>query len=191
MAKALPKKPPKREDAVKADRQHSFDEPDLEVTSGVVDKPIKAILYGAGGVGKTTLASLLSKNGLRVRFVDVEESSDFVDAERVHPRDWFELRGYLRGNSILEADVVVLDSLTRCVNYCTDFVVETIPHEKKEKTIQRLEDYGWGKGVYHLHDCFLPLLSDLDSLVAKGKHVICTAHECTSVVPNPDGEDFF
>ena len=185
-------KPPRRPAASSSNVQGAvaFEEPDLEVVEGIVSSPIKGIVYGAGGVGKTTLCSLLKRFGLSVRFVDVELSSKFVDASRVTPRSWEEVRGYLRGQKILDSDVIVVDSLTRCVNLCSDFVVRTVPHEKPDRKIQRLEDYGWGKGAFHLHDCFLPILADLDALVEKGKHVICTAHECVSVVPNPESDDY-
>lgn len=64
-----------------------------------------------------------------------------------------------------------------------------MPHEKGNK-IQRIEDYGFGKGYQHVYETFLTLLGDLDQHTRAGRNVILICHDCTATVPNPAGEDY-
>ncbi len=68
-------------------------------------------------------------------------------------------------------------------------MVKTIPHEKGNK-VERIEDYGYGKGYQHVYDAFLTLLGDLDAHVRAGRNVVLICHDCTNSVPNPAGEDW-
>ena len=53
-----------------------------------------------------------------------------------------------------------------------------------------IEAYGYGKGYGYVFDTFLPLLADLDRHSRAGRNVCLIAHDCTSTVPNPAGEDW-
>lgn len=151
----------------------------------------KIVIFGPGGVGKSTLAALLSNIGIDPLFLDIDEGTDALAVARVSPTpETFEdVRAILQGPAVNDFGGVVLDSATKAEEYSTSFVCRTVPHEKG-KRIESIEDYGFGKGFTHVYEAFLLLLSDLDALTRKGKHVVLIAHECVANVPNPSGEDW-
>jgi hypothetical protein len=152
----------------------------------------KVVIYGPGGVGKTELCSLSSLEGLRPLFLDVGNGTNFLDVERIEGIEtWEELRDILHDESLLSGfNAIVIDDLTKAEELCSSYVIRTIPHEKGDKAIKSIEDYGWGKGLTHIYETFLNLLADLDSQVRRDRWVICVAHDCTANVPNPAGEDW-
>lgn len=157
------------------------------VTSGLQHGAEKVVIYGAGGVGKSTLASLIPGKTL---FADIERSTRKLQVARIDTiRSMNELRAVLQSPIIDEYDSIVIDSATKAEEFAAAWVVENIPHEKGGR-VSSIEGYGYGKGYQHIHDAFLLLLSDLDRVVEKGKNVVLICHECISDVPNPIGEDF-
>lgn len=163
---------------------------DFEISSGVEKGPEIVVMYGAGGVGKTELASLIAKQGVMPLFVDIGTGSHFLDVKRVNTiKTWEDVRDFLHSDKIDPFGAVVIDDLTKAEEMATDWVVRNIAHEKG-KPITNIEDYGFGKGYGHVYDQFLLLLQDLDAIKRKGKWVICIAHECISEFPNPYGEPY-
>lgn len=154
----------------------------------------KVVLYGSGGVGKTTLAAAVTQLGYTPQFIDIEQGSGRLDVARVSPspENWDDLRDALHSPSIWEGfDCLVIDSLTLAEQWAGDWVVANVKHpEKPDKRITSLESYGFGKGYSFIYDAFLRLLSDLDAHQRAGRQIICIAHDCTEKVPNPGGEDW-
>jgi hypothetical protein len=152
----------------------------------------KVCLYGPGGVGKTSLASNLKSIGMKVLFVDAEDSSKFLDVDRVTPADWNDVRQLLQTRELLAPyDVIVVESFTKLEDWANRWVCANVAHEKgKSVVINSIEDYGWGKGYVHIYEAFLGLMVDLDAIARTGKHVVITAHVCTESVPNPEGENW-
>lgn len=162
----------------------------MTISKGRVTAGQKIILYGTGGVGKTELCSLISKVGIEPLFIDVEDSSKFLDVARITPTNWDETRSILHSPETLKPfGAVVIDSLTKAEEFAAEWTKANIPHEKGH-FVRRLEDYGFGKGYTHVMETFLNLLADLDAVARAGKHIICTAHVCTEQVPNPSGENY-
>lgn len=148
------------------------------------------MIYGAGGVGKSSLLELLKQVGLTPTVADIEEGTSNLDIDRIEPtpQTWDELRTALQTFD-LWGDAVCIDSFTKAEELATAWTLANVPHEKGH-LVYRIEDYGFGKGYTHVYETFLQLLGDLDALCRRGKHVICTAHELTQSVPNPMGEDW-
>jgi hypothetical protein len=163
----------------------------FEIQKGRQTPPIKAVVYGSGGIGKSELVSLLAKQGVNMLFLDLEYGTQHLDVNRVSGIQTFdELRSILHDDALMAAyDGVAIDSLTSVEELAVKWVVANIPHEKGKK-IQGIEDYGFGKGFTHVFESLLLLLGDLDALVRRGKHVVCVAHECITTPENPDGENF-
>lgn len=157
------------------------------VTTGMQYGAERVLLYGPGGVGKSTLASLLPGKTL---FLDLERSTRKLSVQRIDTlRSFAELRAVLQSPIVDGYDTIVIDSATKAEELATEWVVESVPHEKGGR-VQSIEGYGWGKGWGHVYDAFLQLISDCDRLVEKGKNVVLVCHDCISDVPNPIGEDF-
>lgn len=161
-------------------------------SSGVVATAAKTILYGPGGVGKTSLAARIADVGIVPQFVDVEEGSHNLNVARVDPtpESWDELLQVLRDDSLwANYQAIVIDSLTRAEELAVAWTLENVPHEKGH-AVKSIEGYGFGKGTVHVYETFLQLLQELDRHARAGRHVIAICHDCTANVPNPAGEDW-
>jgi hypothetical protein len=148
--------------------------------------PQRTVLYGPGGIGKSTLAS----RAPGVVFLDVENGTRELDVPRVEGIETFaDLRACLQSGALDGFKTIVLDSVTKAEELAIAHTLATVPHEKGH-LVKSLEAYGFGKGLQHVYDTFLLLLQDFDRQVRAGRNVILIAHDCTADVPNPVGEDF-
>lgn len=165
---------------------------DFSISKGVTSSPKRIVLFGTGGVGKSEAAANLEQVGIKPLFFDIESGTSHLDVSRVRGvSDWMSLRSALHDESLIAPfDAVVVDSGTKAEEWCGSWVVDNVPHDKPGRTISRIEDYGYGKGLSHIYETFLLLLQDLDAIVRRGKHVVVIAHDCVSKVPNPNGESF-
>lgn len=152
----------------------------------------RIVVYGPGGIGKTELASNLKSVGIRPLFFDIGTGSGFLDVERVDPapQTWEDLRAALHSTELLEPyDAIVIDDMTTAESLAVAWTLANVTRERGE-TCKSIEGYGWGKGYTHVYETFLQLLGDLDMQIRAGRTVVCIAHECTSRVPNPAGDDW-
>lgn len=157
------------------------------VTTGTQYGAERVVIYGPGGVGKSTLASLIPG---RTLFLDIERSTRKLGVQRIDTiRRFDELRAVLQSPILENYDSIVIDSATKVEELAAAWVVDNVPHEKGGR-VSSIEGYGWGKGWGHIYDAFLLFVSDLDRAVEKGKNVVLICHDCISDVPNPIGEDF-
>ncbi|WP_428937793.1 ATP-binding protein [Fontivita pretiosa] len=158
----------------------------------------RIVLFGPGGIGKTTLAATAPGP---VAFFDLDDSlprlkQQLADAPAkldLRPvsgiRTWQNIRDALHADGWDGIRTIVIDSATRAEELAVEHTLASVPHEKGQR-VQRIEDYGFGKGYSHVYDTFLTLLGDLDQHTRAGLHVILICHDCTASVPNPDGEDW-
>ena len=150
----------------------------------------RIVLYGPGGVGKTTLADLAPGP---VASFDLDDSFAVLQPEHTKRvagiEDWDGLRMALKGNGWDDIKTLVIDSGTRAEEWAVGWTIKNVPHEKGSK-IMRIEDYGYGKGYSHVYDTWLGLLDDLDRHARSGRNVIIICHDCTQSVPNPMGDDW-
>jgi len=171
--------------------------PPATVTFGAIPQGAghRVVLYGPGGSGKTTAATLAPGP---VAFFDLDDSlprlrnqlPDGVDVRVVDGiTSWSGIRAALHGDGWDDVRTLVIDSATRAEELAVEHTLATVPHDKGHR-VQRLEDYGYGKGFTHVYDVFLPLLGDLDQHARAGRHIILICHDCTANVPNPTGEDW-
>jgi len=160
--------------------------------SGGVEESAKRILeYGTGGIGKTTLASLLSQVGVEPVVIDIDSGSSHLDVQRLHGiSNWNDLRDAINSDILDGFGAIVLDTVTRAQRMAIEWVLENKPLDGRKEKAQDLEQYGFGKGYTHLVDTFTLLLQDLDRHVREGRHVILIAHDVVEKVPNPEGQDW-
>lgn len=155
----------------------------------------RVLLYGTGGIGKTTLGC---KAPGPVAFCDAEDSLDIlrpkleeagIELPALIPAANFkDLLTSLKSPGWEQFRSIVIE-VTRVGEWAVAHTLATV----KTKSCQnphRLEDYGYGKGYGFVWDVFLNLLSDLDRHVRAGRNVILIAHDCIKNVPNPEGDDW-
>lgn len=156
------------------------------VTSGRLDGPQRVVVYGPGGIGKSSLAALAPSPVI----IDIEQGTRELDVQRIEGIETLdELRGVLQSDILDGFKTVIIDSATKAEELAVSHTLATVPHEKGHK-VDSLEGYGFGKGLHHVYDTFLRLLSDLDAQIRKGRNVILIAHDCIENVPNPVGDDW-
>ena len=151
----------------------------------------RVVIYGPGGIGKTTLAA---KAPGPVAFIDLDDS-----LSRLKPSGdwrivggvtkWAELRAVLQSDGWDGIKSIVIDTGTKAEELAVQHTLETVKHEKGH-TCTSIEGYGFGKGLQFVFDTFLCLLPELDKHSREGRNVIIICHDCTSNVPNPSGEDW-
>lgn len=177
---AKPSAPPATGQAVQQSNRQ------FAVISGRIDSPQRILLYGAGGIGKSTLAALAPSPV----FLDVESGTNALDVPRVDGLETFaDLRACLQSNALDGYKTVVLDSVTMAEEMAIAHTIATVQHEKGG-LVRSVEGYGFGKGYQHVYETFLLLLADLDRQIRQGRSLILVAHDCTADVPNPVGDDW-
>ena len=146
-------------------------------------------LYGPGGIGKTSLAAAAPGP---VVFLDLDDGMSLLglDVQRVAAVDsWEALRCAVQIDGWDGVRTLVIDSATRAEELAVAWTCRNVPTDKGA-TVQRIEDYGYGKGYTHVYETFMLLMGDLDQHVRAGRNVVLICHDCTATVPNPTGEDY-
>jgi len=140
----------------------------LKIIEGKEKRPLKIVIYGPEGIGKSTFASKFPDP----LFIDTEGGTSNLDVRRIKcSKSWDELllivKEIIKNPTICKT--LVLDtadwSETMCINAVT---------EKYRKN--NIEDFGYGKGYTYLLDEYTRLLSLFDELIEVGINVVITAH---------------
>ena len=156
------------------------------IARGKVSGPQRIVIYGPGGIGKSSLSALAPAP----IFIDIEEGTRELDVARAGGIDtWEALRACLHSSAFHGFQTVVIDTMTRAGELAVAHTIATVKHEKGG-SVARLEDYGFGKGYQHAYEVSLNLLNDCDAQIRDGRNVIMICHDCTSEVPNPAGENY-
>ena len=140
----------------------------MNITSGIIPKAQKIVLYGPEGIGKSTLASRFP-NPL---FIDTEGSTARLDVRRMDRPESFAM---LTAQAKYVADnpqvcrTLIIDTADWAERLCRDAVCA---RAKKGG----IEDFGFGKGYVYLAEEFGKLLNLLTETSDKGIHVVLTAH---------------
>ncbi len=159
----------------------------IEIASTLKEVPIRAVVYGADGVGKSTFCS----GAPGAVFIAVEDGLDNIDTMSVPtPSSWTSI---LESVDALISDdrckTIVLDSLDFAEQMLWSHIVATHTDEKGRK-VRDIEGFGYGKGYVAAASEWRVLIAALQRAGKAGKHVLLTAHAHRKTVKNPTGEDF-
>ncbi len=143
--------------------------------------PVRAVFYGRGGIGKSTLAA----GAPNPIFLCAEDGLENIDAAAVepHPRTWEEGLAALDYIATLDHETLAVDSLDWLEPLCWEYVCRL--HKKKD-----IEAFGYGKGYVAALDAWRVWLQKIALLRAKGMNVILIAHGARKSFKNPMGDDY-
>jgi hypothetical protein len=154
----------------------------LNIQRGRRHTPVRAVIYGTEGIGKSTLAAAFPSPVI----LDTEEGTHHLDVARVSIGSWDELRAAIAeiGSKPGEFRTVVIDS----ADWAERLLVENLLAEHKQKSI---ESFGFGKGYTLLAEGFGRLLTQCDALIGVGLNVAFVAHSKVQRTSPPDMADGF
>jgi len=152
----------------------------MRVIRGKQRTPLRVVIYGLEGIGKTTLAAQFPDAVI----LDTEDGSAHLDCARVVCQDWTSLEGAIMelGRDGQGFRTVVIDS--------ADWAERLAVHALVSKASKRsIEDFGFGKGYVMLAEQFAKLLTAADHLISRGMHVVWVAHSKVQRTSPPDETD--
>ena len=150
----------------------------MQITSGVLSTPLKVVVYGPEGIGKSTFAA----QAPGPLFIDTEGSTSRMNVRRLPAPTSFtmiqeEIRYVISNPTVCQT--LVLDTADWAERLCRDGVCS-----KNSKS--GLEDFGYGKGYTYVYEDFGRMLNLLDQVIDRGINVIVTAHAAMRKFEQPD-----
>lgn len=189
MAVATPPKPPPKRSAepsngpVPAVRSGArFERRQSDGKSGQ-----RIVIYGPGGVGKSTLAA----SAPNPTFYDLDRTADHLGVNYIDGvACWQDLLDALREDSLHpDNGTTVVDSATVAQEWAIAHTLANVRIDKGD-AVSSIEGYGYGKGYQFVYETFLKLLQALDAHCRRGRDVILVCHCIEDMAPNPNGDDY-
>ena len=150
----------------------------MQITSGVLSTPLKVVVYGPEGIGKSTFAA----QAPGPLFIDTEGSTSRMNVRRLPAPTSFtmiqeEIRYVISNPTVCQT--LVLDTADWAERLCRDCVCAKY---KKDG----ISDFGYGAGYSYVFEDFGRMLNLLDQVTDRGIHVIVTAHAAMRKFEQPD-----
>lgn len=150
----------------------------LNISTGKKKRAQKVVIYGAEGIGKTTLASQFPDP----LFIDTEGGTSHLDVARIEGiKNWTELINTIK--EVATASGVCRTLVIDTADWAEQLEIAHICAKWKKAGI---EDFGYGKGYTYLQEEFTPFLSACDKVIEAGIHVVITAHAQLRKIEQPD-----
>jgi len=152
----------------------------LPINRGRRSAPVRGVIYGPEGIGKSTLASHFPAP----LFLDVEDGTAQLDVASVSCPTWDKLVAAVKtlATDSHGAQTIIIDS----ADWAEKALIE---HMLKQSGKSSIEDYGFGKGYTILAEHWMRFLGQCDALVAAGLHVVFTGHSLVKRMSPPDQTD--
>jgi len=159
------------------------------VVKGKIAKPLRVVLYGLEGVGKSTFAA----GAPAPIFLGAEDGTSELDVHRFpQPRAWSDVFDGIAELSTAEHgyQTLVIDTLDWLEPLCWRHVCQNV-RDQGGKQCAAIEDFGFGRGYTAALDEWRRLTSALESLIAKrGMHMVILAHSHVKAFKDPGFEPF-
>ena len=150
----------------------------LNITKGKIDRAQKVVIYGAEGIGKSSLAACFPDP----LFIDTEGGTSHMDVRRIErPESWEELLAIVKEVAATKnvCKTLILDT----ADWAEQLITAYLCTKYKQNSI---ESFSYGKGYTYLGEEFTRLLSAFDTVLASGIHVVVTAHAKMRKFEQPD-----
>lgn len=146
----------------------------MNITKGIISKPVKVCVYGVEGIGKTTFASQFPEP----LFFDLDKGSTQLDVSRVTDiTSWPLLMSNIKEiyDNPTICKTLVIDTADAAERMCIDYICGKF--NKKG-----IEDFGYGAGYTYLTEEFARFLVQLDACIGQGINVVVLAHAVLKTV---------
>jgi hypothetical protein len=150
----------------------------LNILTGRIARPQKAVIYGPEGIGKSILAAQFPAPV----FLDTEGGTHHVDVARLPaPKSWAGVTAAVQALSTEahEFKSLVIDT----ADWLEKLLVDQVCKQANKSSI---EDFGYGKGYVVLAEEFAKFLASLDALLQRGMHIVFLAHTKIVKFEQPD-----
>lgn len=150
----------------------------MNITKGIISKPVKVCVYGVEGIGKTTFASRFPEP----LFFDLDKGSAQLDVSRVTDiTSWPLLMSNIKEvyDNPTICKTLVIDTADAAERMCIDYICGKF--NKKG-----IEDFGYGAGYTYLVEEFARFLVQLDACIGQGINVVVLAHAVLKTVTLPE-----
>lgn len=155
------------------------------LTYGVQSQPLRVVIYGPGGIGKSTFGA----QSPHPVFLGPEDGSALLDVSRFpQPETWHDVLDAVRALTEEPHDfgTLVIDSADWLEPLCWAHVCRIGDEYGPKRSI---EGFGYGKGYVAALETWRVLISGLDALRRKRRmHVVVIAHGEVKPFKNPDAE---
>lgn len=150
------------------------------VRRGVLDTPVRVLIYGSEKVGKSTFAA----GAPAPIFLGAENGTERLDVERLEPRTWSEAVEWVSELAAEKHDykTLVIDP----VNWLEPMCWTSVCDSDGSKSIEEVGG-GYGKGYTAALDKWRELLFSVERCWRSGMNVIIVAHSQVKTFQNPEG----
>lgn len=140
----------------------------LNIIEGVEKRPLKTVIYGPEGIGKSSFASQYPMP----LFIDTEGGTSSLPVRRIKcSKSW---------NELLE----IVKEIYKNPSLCKTLVIDSadwaeqlaIKHVCDKYRKSSIEEIPYGKGYTYVQEEFSRLLTMLDELISVGINIVFTAH---------------
>lgn len=157
----------------------------FEITSGPLTSPQRIVLYGANGVGKSSLAGQAPEP----RFLDTDDNTKHLDVRRWRIKTLEEFEAFRAISPMQFAKEGVRTLVVDPINQIEKLLAQKIARQYKVTSIAKIK---YGNGFVYLREEFDRFIAEvLDAYIAAGIHVFVISESTTKRVQPPGLREAF
>lgn len=152
------------------------------ISKGRKTKPLRVVLYGVEGIGKSTFAA----NAPKPIFICAENGTGHLDIDRYQPKEFGDVIEFLGALARESHDyqTIVIDTL----DWLEPLVLQAVCKQGGKRSI---DDFAYGKGFVLAVDLWRKMLTAIEALETQRKmHSILIAHAAIKRVEDPYAGSF-